>query len=149
MEDTLFNKLNMLRNSIKKISIYVFYKRKYADSLVIIDEGISHVPYNLITTASSRSIPIEKIYSGFKDLITDTSLLILDVPLSVIVERLLKRGHNRINIKNIERFAEENNRITKEIKIIGKKYFNKIFLIDEKSSVREIVKNIIEYKKHI
>ena len=104
-----FEKLNIIRNVLKKIGMYEIIRRNAsAGQVVLVDEGTLHAAHNLFV---HLSVPPEA-----EDLATFIRLVPLpDLAVymtqdkSVLLERTLKRGHKRVRANsdaNVERFVE-------------------------------------------
>ncbi len=105
-ESTLF-RLNALRNSLLKFSLD---DRDTLNGAIVIDEGISHIPFVL-------QLPKDKIYQFielFADWFQNRQIIFLSPPSSkALHKRLIDRGHGRANTPDaINRLVEENLRVS-------------------------------------
>jgi hypothetical protein len=52
--NTLYHKLNIVRNVIKKISLYTMLKSR--KDIYLIDEGVSHIPFSIFVDSSTKKL---------------------------------------------------------------------------------------------
>ena len=100
-------RLNIFRNIIHKYAIYFLAERTKYDGILVVDEGISHIPF---------------LFSGGLKQLDPTLLFCfpyhrpwiikLTQDLDTIIYRMKKRGHKRIDeqLQDIESFVSENRR---------------------------------------
>ncbi len=122
---SLYDKFNFIRNSIKKIG-----KNRYFaninfidDRVVFVDEGVSHIYQNIITTKVQNNLKILILLNEFISLIDKPDeVIIVDAPNKTIVDRLKRRGHKRLrDSDDIELFVKNSK---KNLSIIDKKFNN-------------------------
>ena len=91
-----FEKLNLTRNALKKIGLYEIMRRRGSDrQIVLVDEGTLHTAHNLFVHVS--------VGTNVGDLETfvrmvplpDMAIYVTRIE-SVLIERTIGRGHNRI-----------------------------------------------------
>lgn len=142
-KNSFFNKINILRNCYKKIVIHRILQKN--DSLFFVDEGISHLPFNLFVDGDSNFTQNElevfmsnNVYNDF--------ILIVDSDDSIIKKRLENRGinnHRRLSTltdKEIEHFLHHSRRIIELIKIkTNRKY---IYMNENEINIKEIISNM-------
>lgn len=110
-DETLFSRLNALRNSLTKFG-YNFYTAKI--NSIVIDEGISHIPFILGLSNMELDCFIELFY---KHLIKKKIIFIQAPSGEKLNKRLIARGHKRIRaVKDAEEFVDINIRIAKHYK---------------------------------
>jgi len=99
--NTVFHKLNIIRNVIKKLSINAMLKPK--KEIYLFDEGVSHIPFNIFVDSSSiKHCKLEII--NLIDLLPSPDLLLLiNASKNKITNRLKNRGHNRIDLNDNEK----------------------------------------------
>ena len=117
-KESIYSSLYLLLNILFKIS-YVFFKIKFKPkNNVIIDEGISHIPFNMISYKSNQiNIDAVKIWSFLKDLTKNIDVLILDISKKEAHNRIFARGHKRLkNKEDINNFLNLNNETINLIK---------------------------------
>lgn len=128
----LYEKLNFIRNSIKKIG-----KNRYFaninfidDRAVLVDEGISHIYQNIVTTKVQNNLKILILLNEFISLVDKPDeVIIVDASIKTIVNRLKKRGHKRIkDSDDIELFVKNSK---KNLSIIDKKFNNTKIIFNE------------------
>ena len=131
---SLYDKLNFIRNSIKKIG-----KNRYFaninfidDRVVFVDEGVSHIYQNIVTTKVQNNLKILILLNDFISLIDKPDeVIIVDASIETIVDRLKKRGHRRLkSVEEIELFVKNSK---KNLSIIEKKFNNTRTIINENS----------------
>lgn len=105
-EETLFSRLNGFRNSLTKFG-YDLYTTN--GNSIVIDEGISHIPFIL----ELRNTDIDSFIEIFHKYLKKMKIIYIQPPpADILKERLLFRGHKRIRVaKDVERFASNNMRI--------------------------------------
>ncbi len=104
---SLFDRVNFIRNSIKKIGKDYFLRYRFReDNIVLVDEGISHLYQNIISPEKEEYKDIirilDKIIFALKP---SYSIIVVDAPSKTIIKRLRDRGHKRITPDKIERFV--------------------------------------------
>lgn len=102
-------KLNLLRNVLKKIGIYEIIRFRSTDQQVIlVDEGVLQAAHNLFVHLSVE-VKTEEL-STFARLIPLPDVIIyLRQPESLLIDRIMKRGHKRIpdrSYGNVVRFVK-------------------------------------------
>ena len=117
-------------NILMKIGRYNFVKKYLSKSHVIFDEGLSHIPFNLADLHSKAVTSTEKVFVHLKEQLKDINLIVLDTAHIDIEQRLVLRGHKRLDRDNINLFVKVNKRIENGIASCGKKYFNHCYVLD-------------------
>ena len=100
--NTMFHKINILRNIFKKLVINRIIQNK--NEYFLIDEGLSHIPMSLFVDINSEIIKSEVI-DFCKNLPKIDKLLLIDVHDCILIKRVIKRGekgHNRIDFSKKE-----------------------------------------------
>ena len=109
-------KLNIFFNCVSKFGIFHRYQNpaKYQDLKIVVDEGISHIPFLFLETDS-------KIVINFiSDELQMINVYILQSPEQDIIQaRLLSRGHKRLKFMALSIFA---GRIQEIEKVLLSKY---------------------------
>ena len=92
----LFEKINLLRNALKKIGIFEIIRfRSASQQVILVDEGILQAAHNLFVHASIE-VNMEHLYT-FAGLVPLPDVVVyLRQPERLLVERTMKRGHKRI-----------------------------------------------------
>jgi len=132
----LFNRLNLIRNSIKKIGKDYFLRYKFKeDKIVLVDEGVSHLYQNIISPMGKNSKEairvIDKIISNIN---FSSDIIVVDAPFETIYRRLKARGHKRVPKDKVVPFIKN----SKEQVIRLKKRFPnvvEILNIEEKNNI--------------
>ncbi len=111
-DETLFAKINALRNSITKFG-YNFFER-HTDASLIIDEGISHIPFIL----GLENKEISDFIYQFNQHLAEIRIIFIDsLPKEILEKRIIKRGHKRVRAgRDVERFVAKNTRIAEYYK---------------------------------
>ena len=117
--NTFFHKINILRNTLKKLIIYNFIKDR--DEIFLIDEGVTHIPFTVFVDVNRKINETE--FNAFLNLIPSVdALLIIDAPDKVLTQRVLKRGgegHRRINFSvhsDVIAFMQQSRSVLEKIK---------------------------------
>jgi thymidylate kinase len=89
-------KLNLLRNVLKKIGIYEIIRfRGASQQIILVDEGVLQAAHNLFVH-SAVQVKMENL-ATFAQLIPLPDVIVyLRQPESLLIDRTIKRGHNRI-----------------------------------------------------
>lgn len=138
-KNSLFHKLNICRNIIKKISKFYIYKNK--EGVYIIDEGISHIPFNLFVDSSNSKIISKEVIELLDKLPMTDYIIIIDVDYELSLKRLKQRGHKRIDFTNVykmENFLEK----TFFVKDILQSYYKNKSIINNNNALESSIKNI-------
>lgn len=89
-------KINILRNIILKFGRFEFIVKHFDQKIVLMDEGISHIPFNLIDYTGKRNIDLESIFAPLITVLSKVKVIVLYQKLINIGHRLTHRGHKRI-----------------------------------------------------
>ena len=155
-----FIKINQFRNVLLKIARFEFIRRHLNRRIVIVDEGLSHIPFNLIDYADDKYLSrAEESLNCTLRMIRKT-LKSIDVIVIVCrradaLLRLLKGGHKRINAHTpytINQFNTFNHVLSEQYAHINDMYFHSknVFQLrhDERSKETErftcLLKNVTE-----
>jgi len=111
-DETLFAKMNALRNSMTKFGYSVFYA--HAKATLIIDEGISHIPFIL----GLENPEINNFIELFHKHLAEKSIIFIEVPLKeILIKRITTRGHKRVRtVHDAEAFVDRNIKIAEYYK---------------------------------
>lgn len=105
-----FEKLNLLRNVLKKIGIYEIIRWRSTDrQIVLVDEGVLQAAHNLFVHGG---VEVKGAHIGtFARLIPLPEVVVyLRQPEARLIERTMKRGHKRIrdgSYGNVDRFVKQ------------------------------------------
>jgi dephospho-CoA kinase len=105
----VFDRLNFIRNSIKKIGKDYFLEHIFNENkIVLVDEGISHLYQNIISPnrQNDRYLTrlVDKIISNLN---FSRDIIVVDAPFEVVYERLKQRGHKRVLLKDLKPFIKK------------------------------------------
>ncbi len=98
-----FDKVNFIRNTVKKISKYYYLKNYNSSETIVVDEGVTHIYQNVIShnktnkalfSLVTKLINLNKIDKGV------AQIIIVDASNNIIRKRLISRGHRRIKDEN-------------------------------------------------
>jgi len=135
LDFSFYDKLNFIRNSIKKVGKNYYYKKvqKSSDSLVVVDEGISHLYQNIVSVHSSKlNKDLTSLIDSLIDLVDKPDkIIIIMSSQEKVLTRLKQRGHKRVT-NNIELYEFTKNSL--ENMEICKKYFQNKYEIFDNSS---------------
>ncbi len=101
-------RMNIFRNAVSKFGILVDLKKNYSNEQqsMIVDEGISHLPFLFQNTKTKDVLRI------FKTELKSVEVILLQSPgTSIIKDRLKSRGHKRLQYLNLDSFVSRNNDI--------------------------------------
>jgi len=130
MEYSLLMKAYIYFNIYKKIGRFNFVKKHLSQFHVVVDEGLSHIPFNLTDFHSKKITSIEKVYIPLKEQLKNIHLIVLDSTHLDIEQRLCRRGHRRFDREKAHLFVEINRNIENGIASFGKKYFKHCSVLD-------------------
>lgn len=142
-ENSLFDKFNIIRNIIKKISKFLIYKNQ--KGVFVFDEGISHIVFNLFVDSSSRDINEKEIKKSFNILPLPDMLFMLSADKSLIIDRLKNRGHKRIKFDDntkVENFINKSFTIQELIKEEFKKNIEVVEIINNNANIAKVIEII-------
>ncbi len=130
---SFLDKFNFIRNIIKKIgkNSYLSNIDFIDDRVVLVDEGISHIYQNIVTTKTQNNLKIlilvNKLISLIKEL--PNKVIVVDAYTPTIIERLEERGHKRLkDISEIELFVKNSK---KNLSVISKIFPNVKMIVNE------------------
>jgi len=105
----LFDRLNFIRNSIKKLGKYYFLKYEFdEDRIVLVDEGVSHLYQNVVSPKPQNDRKITQLIDRLLFSINFAlDIIVVDAPFETIYNRLKIRGHKRVNSRNIVPFIRK------------------------------------------
>ncbi len=129
----LYNRVNFVRNSIKKVAKEYFLTHIYnEDRIVLVDEGISHLYQNIITTNRQNNPYILSLVNQIiSNMRLSLEVVIVDASSDIIIKRLHQRGHGRVkNLEEIKTFVKQSKQNLIEMK---KRFINSIEISNEKS----------------
>ena len=97
LQTGIFNKLNLIRNVIKKIAVYFYILRTAEKGVYIFDEGLIHCLQNVLVDDSLcvDAPDVQELLSGIP---LPDIIIVVSVEHDIAVERISKRGHRRIKI---------------------------------------------------
>ncbi|GAB62028.1 MAG: hypothetical protein DWB56_02470 [Candidatus Jettenia sp.] len=137
-------KINILRNIILKLGRFEFISKNFAHKIVLVDEGISHIPFNLIDYGGKREINLESIFASLESIVSKVKVVVLYHKSINIGLRLTLRGHQRIKKKarySVDQFVYLNNRLAEAYKSMPGGVFldKRVLELGTERDYREIV----------
>lgn len=157
--ETTYVKINVIRNVLLKIARFEFIRKQLSDRIVIVDEGISHIPFNLINYADDKygaeaKTKLESILAMVESQLKMINVIIIVRKQCDVLDAVLTRGHKRINSKSlytIDRFNNYNSLLSKEYINMSDDYFisKTVYAIDgngeiQDKSLKYLIKRVIE-----
>lgn len=151
LDESLFVKINILRNAILKIGRHRFIERRMSDENVMIDEGLVHLAFN-ISDYSDRKQDVDTV--GLLELIsafTGNAVLVIYDPAveESIQDRLEAKQHKRVvryTSEEKERFTNINRRVIISIRecVRQGRYFGSVIDLrcDESMAPEELMKMV-------
>ena len=139
---SFFQQLNLLRNILKKISMHHYCQRIHSSGNILIDEGICHTAFNIFVDSSSKSVPDHKIDSFLNIIPWPNVLVIVEASDDVIRERLLERGHRRIELDDERKYFNFMNDCSRVLKVLEEQHkcnTTVIFVRNEEPNKIEII----------
>ena len=104
-----FEKLNIARNTFKRIGIHEILRRRASSTqFILLDEGTLHTAHHLFFHVSVEPDP-RKLSAMVRLLPLPDVAVYVQQDETVLIERTLVRGHNRIphgSYNNVERFIK-------------------------------------------
>lgn len=102
-EVSLAYRLRIIFGITKKFLIFRSACR--AKNKVCIDEGVSHIPFNLLNTDPSVVVGLLKPY------LNSISVVVVTISDEVLRDRLLTRGHPRLKFCGVPKFIDDNRKV--------------------------------------
>jgi len=108
--NSFFHKINIMRNTLKKILIYRYIENK--EEIFFIDEGVTHIAFSVFVDIG-KSLDKEGLQILLNKVPYVDKLIIIDAPYQILLQRVIERGkegHKRINFdskKDIESFINQ------------------------------------------
>lgn len=151
MKNSFYEKLYLFVNILVKLARYDFvknkYKNKFKNKIVLFDEGLSHIVFNLIDYNNFNAINIDSILITMSDMLKYVNLIILDENRDVILSRLKNRGHKRIvtySFNEINNFFECNKIIVESLITSSCKYFKSTHQLNgDSQNIKTVLNDII------
>ena len=122
--ERLIFRINIFRNAILKFAVRSYLQTHFHDTKVLIDEGVSHLPF-VFQYSSSNLRDAASIFGEFKHCFDNCNVIILEDDNADLEQRLLERGHARLGRKaefRVKEFVERNNQTLSEIKVAMELY---------------------------
>jgi hypothetical protein len=131
--ERFFVRINVLRNIILKLGRFHFIERNFSKEVVLVDEGISHIPFSLTDYSGKSEIDIEELLRLLSAQVSRVRVIILDHESIDVRHRLNIRGHKRFKKRKTAKFLNQfvllNNRIIETYKSIqDMRFLKKTFL---------------------
>ena len=141
-KNSIFFKINILRNVMKKISVNLFCEnnKKFHGLTFIIDEGVTHIPFNLFADSGAERDEIENILRALR---LPKMVILVDDDEEEIFRRLKSRGHKRIKVNDdaqIKYFISKNREIMTRVKF---------YLKGHNIDVREVANNTADFETNM
>jgi len=141
--NSFFHKINILRNIVKKLIIHRYIQDK--DEVFFIDEGISHIPFNIFVDVGD-TVSHEEVKVFLNLLPSLDKVLTIDAPDSILLARVIERGqegHRRIDFntkEKVECFMQQSREVLELLKVHfnGYIYHN----IEKKIDSEEIINQL-------
>jgi hypothetical protein len=103
---SIFYKLNIIRNVLKKYAVYSLSLNSSQDGAVYVDEGVSHIPFNFLNA------DIDKVVSVIRPHLKNISVKYIYLENDHFLrERLGLRGHARLKFESIDNFIKKNRKV--------------------------------------
>jgi AAA15 family ATPase/GTPase len=120
-ESHFIHQFRLVLQTFLKFGRQSYLSKKISDKSLIVDEGISHIPFNLFLTESDISIFISLLPNEYKKI----KVYCLFESEALLYARLEKRGHKRVvnNEMAIKDFIKKNNAVYNLIGIKYKHFF--------------------------
>jgi len=97
-------RLNIKRNILKKFAMYHYCRGKSIRTNILIDEGICHIPFNVFADSCHLVTEEKKVRKFLTRLPAPDVLITVDAPEELIISRLRRRGHRRIDFSDHRKF---------------------------------------------
>lgn len=89
-------KVNIFRNIVFKFAIFHFVRTKCKNLVVIIDEGISHIPFNFIDYRGEKEIDLVTLFDRLLPVTRHIVVVKLEREPEAVKAHLERRGHRRL-----------------------------------------------------
>jgi hypothetical protein len=108
-------KMNILRNIILKLGRFHFIEKNLTKEVVLVDEGISHIPFSLTDYRGESNIDIDALLKPLSSQVSKVKVIILDHESIDVKHRLAIRGHKRFkkrkSVTFLNHFVHLNNQV--------------------------------------
>jgi dephospho-CoA kinase len=127
----LYDKINFIRNSIKKIGKNYFLTYYYNENnIIIVDEGISHIYQTIITPSKQDDSCILSLVDTLLSMLEFShNIIVVDASSKTIYNRLKSRGHNRLKSENDINFFIKKSK--ENLLVMKKQFIDTINIINE------------------
>ena len=143
-------KINILRNIILKFGRFEFISKNLDHKIVIVDEGISHIPFNLIDYYSEKEIDLESMFAPLASIISKVKVVLLYHNSMDTKLRLIQRGHKRIKQNpnySVDQFVRLNKRVADAYKLMPAGRFLDKFTLELNEEIN--MENLIHFFERI
>jgi len=107
--NSIFNKVNILRNIFKKIGIFTIIRDDKENNVYFIDEGLIHIPFNIFVDGSKKVYTPEEYNDIFELINKPDVVIIFDADDAILRDRVISRGdksHRRIVFNDTSKFDQ-------------------------------------------
>ena len=139
--NSFFHKMNILRNILKKLIIHRYIEDR--DEVFFIDEGISHIPFNIFVDVGDV-LNNEEVKVFLKLLPSVDRVLTIDAPDELLFERVVARGsegHRRIDFNSNEKVVHFMQQSREVLELLKMHFNGYIYHNIEKEIDRETIIN--------
>jgi len=141
--NNLFIKINLVRNSYKKLVINQLLQN--TDRVFFVDEGLSHIPLNIFVN-ENINLSNNDLKVFLQSLEIKNKILLIDANDKILLDRVLVRGqegHRRMDFTDelkVKKFMEHSRRVLEYLK----NHYEYILFLNEKKEINvdEIIKKL-------
>jgi hypothetical protein len=119
VKESLPFRLNIIRNLILKFGRYEFIRKTYQDQIIICDEGVSHIPFNLIDYSGRKRLDVEDVLRRLSSVLGKINVILLERDAHEVQQSLKQRGHKRVSKNSaysLEQFVKYNHLLVQNYK---------------------------------
>jgi hypothetical protein len=135
--ERLIIRLNILRNLVLKFATFHFVHTKCKNHFVIIDEGISHIPFNFIDYRGEHEVDLIALFGLMEPVTRQIVVVRLEREPEAVRAHLERRGHLRLQGNShytIEQFMHRNRLLSAAFESLPDHIFSRKFVLQLGSS---------------
>ena len=130
-------RLHVILSLAFKLGRFEFISKYFPSHTVLVDEGISHIPFNLIVYKSMKLVNLDDAFSCLESATSGINVIVFDHKQVSIRSQMELRGKEILNTSNpelIANFIECNDKIVNTLTCSKNNIFKKLLVFDKKAS---------------
>lgn len=113
-DENFMIKLSRLRNIILKLGRFHFIDRNFRRKTVLVDEGISHIPFIILYTSNKKKADLKLLFAPLSAVISRIKVIVLDsraIDIKYRYQALNHRDYNNKFKEMLDWFISSNNQL--------------------------------------